>query len=83
MKYTISITKKAQKSLSKIDEPHRSKIIKKLYQLEEDPLYNSKKLTGRDAFRIRVGNYRVIYEIHDGELVVLVINISHRKDVYL
>jgi mRNA interferase RelE/StbE len=40
------------------------------------------KLTNEDAYRIRVGDYRVIYNIHDDQLVVLVIDVGHRRDVY-
>ncbi len=82
MKYKLKITKNAQKSLSKIDEPFQTKIINKIYFLGNNPYYNAKKLTGRDAYRIRIGSYRVIYEINNDELIVLVINISHRKDIY-
>jgi mRNA-degrading endonuclease RelE of RelBE toxin-antitoxin system len=57
LKYKLKITKNAQKSLAKIPKPFQSKIINKIELLAENPYYNSKKLVGRDAFRIRVGNY--------------------------
>ena len=41
-----------------------------------------KKLVGRDGYRIRIGNYRVIYEIFDSELLIDVIAVGHRKDIY-
>jgi mRNA interferase RelE/StbE len=41
-----------------------------------------KKLKGEDAYRIRVGNYRVIYEIDDGKIIVIVVSVGHRKDIY-
>jgi mRNA interferase RelE/StbE len=41
-----------------------------------------KKIKGRDAWRIRVGDYRAIYEIEDGKLIIRIISIGHRKDVY-
>ncbi|MGA2401072.1 MAG: type II toxin-antitoxin system RelE/ParE family toxin [Syntrophobacteraceae bacterium] len=41
-----------------------------------------RKLTGREAWRIRVGDYRIVYEIHDDALVLLVVAIGHRRDVY-
>ncbi|MEW5948302.1 MAG: type II toxin-antitoxin system RelE/ParE family toxin [Thermodesulfobacteriota bacterium] len=51
--------------------------------LSEDPRPSGvKKLTGRNAWRIRVGNYRVIYEIQDNSLVVLVVSVGHRKEIY-
>jgi mRNA interferase RelE/StbE len=42
----------------------------------------SKKLHGYEAWRIRVGNYRIIYEIEEGRLLIILISVSHRKDVY-
>ena len=83
MKYELKIQKNAQKSLAKISEPFQTKIINKIYSLADDPYYNSKKLVGREAYRIRVGNYKIIYEINNNELIVLVVNIGHRKDIYL
>ena len=52
-------------------------------ELEQDPRpLGCKKLKGRDAYRIRIGDYRVIYEIQDGKLIVTVITIGHRREVY-
>jgi mRNA interferase RelE/StbE len=82
LKYDLKIQKNAQKSLSKISKPFQTKIIDKIYALSNDPYYNAKKLTGREAYRIRIGNYRVIYEIKNSELVILVVHIGHRKDIY-
>ena len=67
MKYNLKILKSAQKSLSKINEPFQTKIIKKIYSLAENPYHNAKKLIGREAYSIRIGNYRVIYEIDNEE----------------
>ncbi len=83
MKYEIKIRKKAQKALSKIPSPFQKNIIKSIQTLSENPFTNqAKKLTGREGWRIRIGNYRVIYEVFDNELIVLVLNIGHRKNVY-
>ena len=83
MNYNIKIRKKAQKSLAKIPNPFQSNIIKKIRELAQNPYsHQSRKLTGRDAWRIRIGNYRVIYEIFENELVILVLNIGHRKNIY-
>jgi mRNA interferase RelE/StbE len=78
----LKIQKNAQKSLSKISEPFQTKIIDKIYDLVNDPYYNAKKLTAREAYRIRVGNYRVIYEINNNELVILIVSVGHRKNIY-
>ena len=54
-----------------------------ILNLAENPRPNGcKKLVGRDGYRIRIGNYRVIYEIFDAELLVDVIAVGHRKDIY-
>ena len=82
MKYDLKIHKNAQKSLAKISEPFQTKIIDKIYTLANAPYDNTKKLTGREAYRIRVGSYRVIYEINNNELIVLVVSIGHRKNIY-
>lgn len=59
------------------------RILARLAELETNPRpADVKKLKGREAWRIRVGDYRIIYEIHDRELQVLVITVGHRGDVY-
>lgn len=81
--YEVQIERTAQKQLQKIPAPHFNRIIKAMYALGEDPRpHGFKKLSGRDGYRIRIGNYRVIYLIEDKILKVLVIEIGHRKDVY-
>lgn len=81
--YNIYIKRSAQKALAKIDKSERDRIVAKIKTLREVPRpAQSKKLKGRDAWRIRVGNYRVIYEIEDDKLVVLVIAIGHRSFIY-
>ena len=83
MPYAITIKRKAQKSLIKIPEPHQSRIIKSIKKLAANPHpVQSKKLTGRNAWRIRIGNYRVIYEISNNKLLILVLHIGDRKDIY-
>jgi mRNA interferase RelE/StbE len=55
----------------------------KILELENDPRPpGCKKLKGRDAYRIRIGDYRAIYEIQDQKLILTVITIGHRKNVY-
>ena len=69
--------------LSRIGNEQRDAIIKKIKGLEENPRPGqSKKLKGRDAYRLRIGRYRVIYEIEGEKLIVLVVAIGHRGDVY-
>lgn len=83
MKYELFIERSAQKALSKISLPDRDRIIDAIRKLAADPRPQGvKKLTGRAAWRIRVGNYRVIYEIHDDRLLIVVVCVGHRQDVY-
>jgi len=81
--YTVLILPSAQKQLSKLPHAIATRIEDKLLELEHDPRPpGCKKLRGRDAWRIRIGNYRVLYEINDGQLIVTVITIGHRREVY-
>lgn len=84
MTYQVLIPKPVQKQLNKIPKPDRQRILAAIRQLEEDPRPDGvKKLKGYDsAYRIRVGTYRVIYEVRDQELVVLLLSAMHRKDIY-
>jgi len=82
-KYTVRLSKKAEKFLDKTPDHIAVSILKALGYLAEDPRPQGYiKLKGQDAYRIRVGNYRVIYQIVDKILVVEVIDIGHRKEVY-
>lgn len=83
MSYSILIHKSAQKSLLKIERPAQDRIIKAIRNLSGNPRpHGAKKLAGRPAWRIRIGDYRVIYEIHDRELIVIVVVIGHRRNIY-
>ena len=83
MPYQLSIRPKAIKVLEKINEPDYSAIKKAIYSLAENPRpAGCKKLKGRSGWRIRIGNYRIIYNIFDEILSVDVIAVGHRKDIY-
>ncbi|HMQ46683.1 MAG TPA: type II toxin-antitoxin system RelE/ParE family toxin [Saprospiraceae bacterium] len=83
MRYQITIRKSAIKTLQKISEPYFSALKKAIYNLSEDPRPpGCIKLKGREAYRIRVGAYRIIYEIFDTMLLIDVIAIGHRKNIY-
>ncbi|WP_336246188.1 type II toxin-antitoxin system RelE/ParE family toxin [Cognataquiflexum nitidum] len=73
----------AMKKLSKIPDPYYSNIKTAILELGNDPRPKGyKKLKGRVAYRIRVSDYRIIYEIHDSILLVDVIDLGHRKEIY-
>ena len=82
-KYTVIVVKKISKFIESLSEPHYSAIINALVSLEENPRpFGYKKLTNDDKYRIRVGDYRIIYNIFDDIVTVEVININHRREVY-
>lgn len=83
MSYEVVIQPHAIKLLEKVSNPDYSKIKKAIVSLADNPRpHGYKKLKERNGYRIRVGDYRIIYEIFDNILLVEVINLGHRKDVY-
>ena len=81
--YQLVIDRYAQKQLGKIPPPYFNRIIKAINELADNPRTTGyRKLTGRPGYRIRIGDYRVIYRIEDKILTVFVIDIGHRKDIY-
>lgn len=83
MKYQVILPKSVQKELNRLSDDMAKRILTRLAGLETNPRpADVKKLKGRDAWRIRVGDYRVIYEIHDRILQIIVITVGHRREVY-
>lgn len=87
MKYKVVFTNKADKALNKIDYPQRKIIlswIKNNLVNCEEPRKQGKALSGekKGYWRYRIGVYRIIVKIDDTQLIIIMINISHRKDVY-
>jgi len=81
--YEVFLSANAEKQLDKLPKQIASPLINSIDRLAQDPRPNGcKKLKGRNAYRIRSGNYRIIYEIQDGILLVEVVAIGHRKDIY-
>jgi mRNA interferase RelE/StbE len=86
VKYTIRWRERAVRQLRAIPQPTALTILKELTSLGDDPRHldsNVKKLAGyEDRYRLRVGDYRVIYEVQDGQLVILVLGVGHRREIY-
>lgn len=81
--YNIRFKSPVKKDLRSLPKQDVLRILNALEHLTEDPRpINSKPLTGRDAWRIRVGQYRAIYTINEQEIVIEIIKIAHRKNVY-
>ena len=82
-RYRIELRPAALRSLRKLDPHVRRRIQGAIALLAEDPRPpNARKLKGRDAFRVRTGSYRVIYTIEDDKLLIVVVTLGHRRDVY-
>ena len=83
MRYRVILPKSVQKELDRLSDDVANRILTRLTDLETNPRPpDVKKLKGRSAWRIRIGDYRVIYEIHDRILEVIIIAIGHRREVY-
>ena len=82
-RYNIEFAKSVRKDLRKIGKRDIARILKVISKLESDPRPPScKKLTHSELYRIRVGNFRIVYEIIDDRLLVLIVKVGDRKDVY-
>ncbi len=83
MSYSVFILRRAQKELAKLPAGTYERIRDAIRNLSENPRPGRcRKLINREGWRIRVGDYRVIYEIDDERQIVTVLHIGHRRDVY-
>jgi mRNA interferase RelE/StbE len=81
--WTVSILPAAARQLRKLDKVMGKRLSQAITTLGDNPRPpGSKKLVGIDVWRIRVGDWRVIYQIHDDRLIVLVVRIGHRREIY-
>lgn len=82
--HTLLIKKSAEKELNRIDTQYTDTIIIKTDALKEDPFPpGCRKLVGSDSsYRIRIGDYRVVYTVDSEEKIITVVSIRHRKDAY-
>lgn len=81
--WTISWESRAVKELKKLDRQYRIKIVEAVENLSKDPA-GGIPLTGQweGLWRLRVGSFRVIYGLDHGQLLILIVHVGHRKDVY-
>lgn len=84
--YRLSFSNRALKSLQKIQRPDAERIVNALEELAKDPTSktNVKRLSNHPEaiYRLRVGNYRVLYDQEDAIRIIAVIDIGHRKEIY-
>ena len=81
MRSQIVLEKPAQKFLKRLNRTDKERVLRAIYKLPEGE--NIKRLKGhQDLLRLRVGDYRVIYTVNNGKLVVCVVDIGNRGDVY-
>lgn len=83
VKYRIEIKKSAAKEIEHIAHKDIKSVLEKISSLAENPRpHNCKKLSSQEKYRIRCGDYRILYSIEDAILIVFVVKVGHRKDVY-
>jgi len=83
MPYTVKLKRSAERELDNLPTKIHDKVINILLSLKENPFpRNSKKLRGREGYRIRVGDYRILYLIDEPDKNIEVISVAHRREVY-
>ena len=86
MKYAFRWRERAVRQLRAISQPAALTILRALTPLGDDPRRpdaDIKKMTGyADRYRLRVGDYRVIYEVADAQLIILIVGVGHRREAY-
>ncbi|MEW6893433.1 type II toxin-antitoxin system RelE family toxin [Trueperella pyogenes] len=85
MRYHVEFTSAAARQVKKLSRPTRERVLSAVEALAANPRpQGSRKLVGEQrAWRIRIGEYRIIYEIFDDSLTVTVVRAAHRREVYL
>jgi len=83
MPYSIDFAPSAAKELAKLPKTEQRRLAKKIDALAKDPRPQGvEKLAGGPSLRVRVGDYRIVYEVKDRVLVILVLAIGHRREIY-
>ena len=82
--YRVEIARSAEKQLRKIPRQDQKRLGRAMLALADEPFpTGTRKLTGYDdVYRVRVGRYRILYSVSNARLIVLVLKIGHRKEVY-
>jgi mRNA interferase RelE/StbE len=80
--YSVEFSDVAKRQFSKLDHILKKRIVANLKRIRIRPYSHIKKLVGCPYFRLRVGNYRLILDIKDDKLIILVLELGHRKNIY-
>ena len=81
--YSLEIKRSAAKELAQVPPKDRGRIVARIQALADDPRpVGAEKLSGQERYRVRQGDYRILYEIEDQVLRIMVVKIGHRRDVY-
>ena len=80
--YEIIISEKAFRQLSKLEKPIQTHILKVLERIRIRPEAYVKKLVGDPGYRLRVGDYRIILDINKNKLIIFILKVGHRKNIY-
>jgi len=82
MVYDVQWTMTAERQFSKLDKSTKKRIIDKIDSIQDNPFLYVTRLVGFNAYKLRVGNYRVILGIEKNNLVILILKVGHRKNIY-
>lgn len=82
MSYEIEFDPEAKKFLEKLDQELSARIVSKIEDLKYKPQHFAKKLTGIKLWRLRVGDYRVLFDLYEQEGEIYIVKIGHRKNIY-
>jgi len=81
--YSVLITRSAEREIERLPTPMRRLVVRRIEALSGDPRpQGSQKLAGEDKYRVRQGDYRIVYTIEDSVVTVTVVRVAHRSDVY-
>ena len=81
--YSLEIKRSAAKELAQLPPKDRGRVVARIQALADDPRpVGAEKLSGQERYRVRQGDYRILYEIEDQILRIMVVKIWHRRDVY-
>ena len=83
-RFDVEITRSAEKQLKRLPRTDQQRLARVMLALADDPFpRGTRKLSGYDdVFRVRVGRYRILYSVSETRLIIVVLKIGHRKDVY-